>query len=136
MLFMTIIDIPPPGSGDGLARSLRQFKRWLDRLPMGMMSAVLFAYWLALAALGLLAGFRLAGSLISSAILVGLAYGCYRLLRWTQPISDRSMLGRLAYIFSLSMTAITLGAALVVPAIILLGMTAWGILAALLWLIR
>lgn len=133
---MTIIDMPPPGPGDGLARSLRQFRRWLDRLPMGMMTAILFAYWLALAALALMAGFKLFGSLIASAFLVGLAYASYRLMRWTQPVADRSVFGRLAYIFSLAMMAITVGGAIVVPTIILLGLLAWGILAGLLWLIR
>jgi hypothetical protein len=133
---MTIIDMPPPGSGEGLARLLRQFRRWLDRLPMGLMTAILFAYWLALAALGLLAGFKLFGSLIASAFLVVLAYGSYCFMRWAQPIADRSVLSRLAYIVSLAMTAITLGGAIVVPTIILLGLLAWGILAGLLWLIR
>lgn len=103
---------------------------------MGMMTAILFAYWLALAALALLAGFKLFGSLVASALLVGLAYGSYCFMRWVQPIADRSALTRLAYIVALALTAITLGGAIVVPTIILLGLLAWGILAGLLWLIR
>lgn len=99
-------------------------------------AAILFAYWLFLASLGILSGVNFFVSLFLACLALMLLIGLVALQRWGEMTLPNTAPGRLALY---SLTALSLIAGwffLFVPILLLIALLLWGVFAVPLWSIR
>lgn len=108
----------------------------LGEVRRSLRAAIFFAYWLFLAAIGLLGGQGLVGSLGLALVGLLILAGLVALQRWSEMTLPGSNSGRLALHTITALTLVVGWFVLFVPLLLLLALLLWGLFAVPLWLIR
>lgn len=108
----------------------------LGEVSASIRAAVFFAYWLFLAAMGILSGIGVIPSLLTAFLGLALLAGLVSLQRWSEMMLPGSNGGRLALFSVTALTLVVGWFVLFVPAILLMALLLWGLFALPLWLIR
>ena len=113
---------------------------WLLALALPVRVALLFAYWLYMAAAGVMAGLGVVGSLVGGALALLIVVGSYaamveaRRREWHD--EPRELLWRIAAGGCAGICMVIGGLAVVLPAIVVLVLALWALASLPLWLYR
>jgi hypothetical protein len=113
---------------------------WLLLLPPPLRIALFFAYWLYVAATGVMVGMGVLGSLAGSAILVIMVLASYLAMtaalrrEWLDEAHE--MVWRIVAMVCRIVLMVIGGIAILVPAFVVLALALWGLASLPLWLYR